>query len=566
MSARALALALAASTLAVSALSGCAGVAGPQTRANRSAYSDFLVGRFAHLRADPAEATDRYFAALTQSPSAPELREGAVGAALSAGDARRARTAARRAAGAGVDVPAARLVRAVDALIGRQASAVATETTALGGEGLEELAGRVLAIWAMADAGRTDEATAALDEIGVPAPFSGLLDYQRAMILDLAGRTEDALAAYDRARTSGIWLPAAAARHVDLLARAGRGAETRTLYRDATGRVRDPDVERAIERAVAGLGSARTPLTSARGGAISLYALGALLMDQSESPRAFPLLTLALMLDPDLETAHLTMADALRRQNNYSGARAALGRIAPTSPYAETARASAAWLLRAEGRTEEALAAARATAQSGGRLARTTAADLYRATEHWPEAEAAYSALIASFPTPGPGEWSLFFSRGAVRAQTNRWAEAEADFRRALELSPDQPDVMNYLGYGLIDRGENLAEGLELVQRAVLLRPQSGHIVDSLGWAYFRLGQYETALEFLERAVELSPGDVTLNDHLGDALWRVGRRIEARYQWRRALSLSPSAEERARLELKVAQGLPADGPAATAAR
>ena len=247
-------------------------------------------------------------------------------------------------------------------------------------------------------------------------------------------------------------------------------------------------------------------------------------------------------------------------------ARAALGRIAPTSPYAETARASAAWLLRAEGRNAEAIAAAQANARSGGRLARTTAADLYRATERWPEAEAAYSALIASFPTPGPGEWSLFFSRGAVRAQTNRWAEAEADFRRALELSPDQPEVMNYLGYGLIDRGENLTEGLELVQRAVLLRPQSGHIVDSLGWAYFRLGQYDTALEFLERAVELSPGDVTLNDHLGDALWRVGRRIEARYQWRRALSLSPTAEERTRLELKVAQGLPPVEPAATAAR
>jgi Flp pilus assembly protein TadD len=152
-----------------------------------------------------------------------------------------------------------------------------------------------------------------------------------------------------------------------------------------------------------------------------------------------------------------------------------------------------------------------------------------------------------------PSEWRLYFARGAARDQLDRWPEAEADFRRALELSPEQPDVMNYLAYTWVDRGEHIDQALPMLRRAVELRPASGAIVDSLGWAHYRLGDYNQALLYLERAVELRPADAILNDHLGDVYWRLGRRIEARFQWRRALTLEP--EDPAALQAKIENGL-----------
>jgi len=161
-----------------------------------------------------------------------------------------------------------------------------------------------------------------------------------------------------------------------------------------------------------------------------------------------------------------------------------------------------------------------------------------------------YTALIAE----QPNDWRSYYSRGAAREQLDRWPEAEADLRRALEISPDQADVLNYLGYSWVDRGEHLQEGLAMIRRAAEIRPMSGAIIDSLGWAYYRLGDYPQAVDWLEVAVRLEPADATLADHLGDAYWRIGRRIEARFQWQRAMTLEPDDPEVIRV--KIENGLP----------
>jgi Flp pilus assembly protein TadD len=219
-----------------------------------------------------------------------------------------------------------------------------------------------------------------------------------------------------------------------------------------------------------------------------------------------------------------------------------------------------AWALADEGRDQEALAMARAAADAGDLRSRRGLADMYRSLEQFAEAEPIYTDLIAA----EPHDWRLYFSRGVTRERLGRWPEAEADFQHALELAPEQPDVMNYLGYTWIDRGERLQEGLALVQRAVELRPHSGAIIDSLGWAYYRLGDYAQALEHIERAAELEPADPTLNDHLGDVYWRLGRRIEARFQWQRALTLDP--DDPAAIQAKLENGLPPVSPTNAAER
>ena len=155
-------------------------------------------------------------------------------------------------------------------------------------------------------------------------------------------------------------------------------------------------------------------------------------------------------------------------------------------------------------------------------------------------------------------DWRTWFLRGTAHERAGRWSLAEQDLKQALALAPEEPEVLNYLGYTWVDRGERLAEALGMLERAVRLRPRSGAIVDSLGWAQYRLGNFAEAVQTLERAAELEPGDPTINDHLGDAYWRTGRKVEAHFQWRRVLSLEPEAPVRAAAETKLASMLGPD--------
>jgi len=152
--------------------------------------------------------------------------------------------------------------------------------------------------------------------------------------------------------------------------------------------------------------------------------------------------------------------------------------------------------------------------------------------------------------------WNVYYQRGIAYERLKQWAKAEPNFRKALELFPNQPQVLNYLGYSWIDMNMNLDEGMEMIRKAVELRPSDGYIVDSLGWAHYRLGQYEDAVRELERAVSLKPDDPVLNDHLGDAYWRVGRKLEATFQWAHARDMKPDAPVLAEVEKKLKEGLP----------
>jgi Flp pilus assembly protein TadD len=182
--------------------------------------------------------------------------------------------------------------------------------------------------------------------------------------------------------------------------------------------------------------------------------------------------------------------------------------------------------------------------------------NVYRARKAFKDAAETYSAAIAALGQPTPGHWSLFYSRGIAYERLKRWPEAEADFRKALELSPDQPLVLNYLGYSWVEQNTNLDEAFKMLRRAVEQQPTDGYIVDSLGWAYYRLGQYDKALQLMEKAVDLKAADPTINDHLGDVYWRLGREREARFQWNHARDLNPEPEDLPKILEKIEKGLP----------
>ena len=182
--------------------------------------------------------------------------------------------------------------------------------------------------------------------------------------------------------------------------------------------------------------------------------------------------------------------------------------------------------------------------------------NIMRVNKRYAEAVGYYSKAIALIGRPEARHWAYFYMRGTCYERLKKLPQAEADLQRALQLSPDQHLTLNYLGYTWIDHNRNLRKGLALIEKAVRLKPDDGDIVDSLGWAHFRLGNFAEAVRHLERAVELRPDDPTLNDHLGDAYWRVGREREARFQWTQALKLNPEPPEAEKMREKLEKGLP----------
>jgi tetratricopeptide (TPR) repeat protein len=194
--------------------------------------------------------------------------------------------------------------------------------------------------------------------------------------------------------------------------------------------------------------------------------------------------------------------------------------------------------------------------------------NIERGRKKFADCAVTYSKGIDSLPSNNDKANSVYYYyRGICEERSKQWPKAEADMRKALALQPEQPHVLNYLGYSWIDQGTNLDEGMKMIKRAVDQRPDDGYIVDSLGWAYFRIGNYEESVKNLERAIDLKPEDPTINDHLGDSYWRVGRKLEAKFQWAHARDLKPEPEELPKIEAKIENGLPDEptGPAAASA-
>jgi Flp pilus assembly protein TadD len=342
------------------------------------------------------------------------------------------------------------------------------------------------------------------------------------------------------------------------LERRGRRVDALALYEDQLGR--EPSsvaVKAAKVRASAGK---TTPpmMTIREGAAQALLAPSATMIAAKQTQLSLAYLRLVLRLDPQRDEAWVMVGDLMQGAGDSESARVAYSRPKPGSVEYATAQAKLAWTYQVADDKETALKLARAAAASGDSDARVTLADLLRADEQYPEAAQVLSGLITEAKTP---DWRLLYSRGVAYERMGRWPEGQADLQAALKARPEEPELLNYLGYSWIDRGEHLKDALAMVQKAVAADPRSGAMVDSLGWAYYRMGDYKQAVEKLEQAVELEAGDPEINNHLGDAYWKVGRRDEAQFQWRRVLTLKPDEKIKTSAETKIASGLGPDGPA-----
>lgn len=547
-------------------LSACAGAPfgpGPSTAFigesdTAAEYADFLTARYAGLTQDPAAAAHYYGRAWERSPEDGAMLERAVFATLVDGDVP---AAAHLAASAKPGVMAAssfaRLTLIAEDIAGKRYGRALKRLDAGNLGALNEDIARGLAAWLTAKQ-NVDKGVARTDlGAGHDSPLVQP-DYLRALILSSAGRDADALKAFEAGGASGGATPLLVAAHVRLAAATGDKAGAQKILNaamDANGAA--PELEQASDM-LAG----RTPLTPVRlstqegaATAILMASSGSLATSNPELAAAW--LALSLYIDPDLDAARMKLVEALRSEDRPDDAIARLCEVKAGSLYFAEARIEEARLQQSAGRGDAALAAAQAAvAASRQRNILLGAADIYRAENRNADAEAIYTDVVNADAASHREDWRPLFARAAVREQLGRWPEAEADLRLALSYAPNQPQVLNFLGYAWVDRGENVEEGFRLIQRALRAQPNQGYIIDSLGWAHYRRGEYGDAVTALEKAVELEPADSVITDHLGDAYWRAGRRTEASFEWNRALQLKPDAKQTAELRGKLAHGLP----------
>ncbi|WP_224816928.1 tetratricopeptide repeat protein [Hasllibacter sp. MH4015] len=275
--------------------------------------------------------------------------------------------------------------------------------------------------------------------------------------------------------------------------------------------------------------------------------------------RSLPLLMAqgARGVDPGHTDAILLAGELMGEDDQHALAARTFAEVPETDGNYIEAQMGRAEALEELGESEQAIEILSALVEARPELASLQAAygDILRRNEMFEEAIVAYSAVLDLVDADLPRYWFIHYARAICYHQLDDWPPAEADFRRALELNPEQPNVLNYLGYSLVEQRRNFDEALDMIQRAVAARPESGYIIDSLGWVYYRLGRFEEAVAPMERAVELEPNDPIVNDHLGDVYWMVGRYREAEFQWHRALSFEPEEDEAERIRRKLDVGL-----------
>lgn len=286
------------------------------------------------------------------------------------------------------------------------------------------------------------------------------------------------------------------------------------------------------------------------------YTVSTILMQDNVKSIATNFLQYAAFFKPEFPLVHFLQAQIFESDQYYRGAQNEFDKIKTDSPLYFQSKLQRAWLYNDMDRPEETIAALLKLEKEypDNREVLNSIAEFYRMNERFAEAIPAYSKVIDNIEEENVRDWIIYYTRGIVFDQEKRWAEAEMDFKKALEIRPEQPMVLNYLAYSWVDRGLNYVEAKKMLIRAVELRPNDGYIVDSLGWALYKMGDYEEAVPVLERAAQLETQDWAINDHLGDAYWTVGRKNEARFQWRHALSLSPDEDKIDLIKSKIKDG------------
>jgi tetratricopeptide (TPR) repeat protein len=532
-----------------------------ETYAVQSVLGGYLAGRIARGQHDTAAAARYYDKALAHDPDDEALIEQALLMDVTEGRFDSAVKHARRFADSEPPHRISQLVLALsDAKAGRYKDA--QQHFKLSGTGVVgELTAGIAQAWMLVAQNDLKGALEMLDSIKQAELAQFYVRYHKALIFDVAGRQQEGGAAFERVfrgDAKSLRMAIAFAHHASSVGDQKLARSILDEHARKTGGVMHPVAKLLAEKLK---GTDRLPLlieNANDGLAEVFYGLGEALSNEGGVSVGAVYLQMALYLKPDSPFALAALANVYEATKKYDEAIGAYDRIRPGSGLEAAIDIRKALNLNQLDRVDEAKALLDTMAAADPTDIKPLDAlgTIMRGRKRYAEAVDYYTRIIQLIgPKPDKKYWTYFYARGTSYERVKKWPLAEADLQKALALSPDQPLVLNYLGYSWVDQQKNLKQGLALIEKAVQLKPDDGYIVDSLGWAQYRLGNFKDAVRNLEKAVELKPEDPVLNDHLGDAMWRVGRRTEARFQWEQALTLKPEPEDAERIKRKLGKGL-----------
>jgi tetratricopeptide (TPR) repeat protein len=526
-----------------------------------NAAGSYLAARHAGAERDSARAAAYYRDVLKLDPRNPDLLSRAFLSVLTEGNIDEASKLAERLLSMDRNDRISRLVVGVrDLKLKRYAPARQNLAQSVRGP-VTDLTAAMLSAWAQAGVGDNRAAVETLDKLSGPDWYGIFKDLHAGLILDLANDKKGAGKRFANAYKADSQALRTVQAYGRYLSRNGNKDDALKIYTDFAKLLPDhPVINQEIRDISAGAKLPPLVETPQAGAAEALYGLGASIGRRGGEDLALIYLQLALYLEPAHPMALLSLGDLYEQLKKPDLAIKAYERIPANSVLARNAQIQMAVDLDTLERTDE---AKKLLGQVIGEHPKDTEAiielgNIQRARKDFADCGETYSKAIDNVPNPEKSNWVMFYFRGICYERSHQWPAAEADMKKALGLYPDQPLVLNYLGYSWVDQGSHLEEGMDMIRRAVEQRPDDGYIVDSLGWAYYRTGNYDEAVKNLERAVELKPEDPTINDHLGDAYWRVGRTLEAHFQWSHAKDLNPDPEELPKIEAKLKDGLRAD--------
>ncbi|MGP0092864.1 MAG: tetratricopeptide repeat protein [Xanthobacteraceae bacterium] len=570
----------------------------PQELIRVSPAGDYLAARHAGAERDASAAAAYYMAALRADPRNPELLNRAFVSVLAGGDIDEAVRLAERILQIDKSDRIAHLVLGVRALKQKDYSLARAQLGQSVRGPITDLAATLLTAWtyagpgdrvapaggrtacraakwrrtahasnsacrAIAHGGGTGKAIETVDHLAGPDWYAIFKDLHAGLILDLADRDKEAGRRLELAYRADSTALRVVEAYGSWASRNESSEEALKIFKQFEEQLpQHPLITSATDTIKKG--GKLPPLidTPQAGAAEVLYGLGASLGRRGGEDVGLVYLQLALYLAPTHPMALLSLADLYESMKKPELALKAYERVPANSPLHRNALIQLAVDLDSLDRTDEAKKHLDKLITDNPKDLEAILAlgNIERGRKQFAECGETYSKAIATLGTPEKANWAIFYFRGICYERDKKWPLAEADLKKALELSPDQPYVLNYLGYSWIDQGLNLDEGMRMIRRAVEQKPDDGYIVDSLGWAFYRIGNFEDASKNLEKAVELKPEDPTINDHLGDAYWRVGRTLEARFQWAHARDLKPDAEDLPKIEQKLKVGLTDEAP------
>lgn len=526
-----------------------------------NAAGSYLAARHAGAERDAGAAAAYYLNVLKLDPRNPDLLGRSFLSTLTDGDVEGAGKLAERLLAVDHTDRIARLVIGIRELKQKHYAAARQDFAQSVRGPVTDLTATLLTGWAHYGEGDARAAVDAMDKLTGPDWYSIFKDLHAGLMLDLANNKKEAGKRFERTYKVDPTALRAVEAYGRFLSRTAGKDDALKVYQAFDKALPDHPLIKQEMKQVAD-GDKLPPLVDSpqAGAAEALYGLGASIGRRGGEDLALIYLQLALYLEPAHPLALLSLGDLYEDLKKPDLAIKAYERVPANSPLLRNAEIQMAVDLDSLDRSDEAKKRLDHVVAEHPKdtEAIVELGNIQRGRKQFADCADTYGKAVATLAKPEKSNWVMFYFRGICSERSHQWPAAEADMKKALELYPEQPLVLNYLGYSWIDQGVHLDEGMDMIRRAVEQRPDDGYIVDSLGWAYFRIGNYDEAVKNLERAVELKPEDPTINDHLGDAYWRVGRLLEAHFQWSHAKDLKPEPEDLPKIEAKLKDGLPSD--------